>query len=391
MWAVLAFTICTAILAIGDILAVKTKAVLSMMFVGGLIFLVGFAFLGFPKDLIVASGANSIYSMTVGLCMVNMGASIPLQEMKKQWKTVVTGFSAAAFIGIFCTLIGPLFIERNLAFIGAPVVAGGIGAMNAVLAPINAAGGNVTYSVFCVVIIMIQYFIGIPIASSLLKKEAKKVMLSGEINNYRQIMQEEGTQRKKLIPPLPKKYESSQIFLLKGGIVVSLGYFLNSVFGGWAPTMLVCLLLGLLFQELGFLEKGFLDKSNSTGFVLMTMTFSIFASMADATPSLILEMLRPLIVLFLLGLIGIFVSALFTSKALKKGYWMCVAIGLSGLFGFPPTMTISKEVSRAMSTNDDDYQALENYIMPQMVIGGFSVFTIGSVILGSILSRFIVI
>ena len=182
MWAVLTFTICCGILAIGDWLAAKTKALLSMMFVGGFIFLVGFTWLGFPSDLISASGANEIYNLTIGLVMVNMGASIPLDEMKRQWRTVITGFCAAALMGVIICGLGALVIDRNMAFVGAPVVAGGIGAMQAVLAGIDPQDTMYnTYSIFCTVIIMLQYLIGIPIASVICKKEARRVMKTGEI------------------------------------------------------------------------------------------------------------------------------------------------------------------------------------------------------------------
>lgn len=390
MWAVLTFTICCGILAIGDWLAVKTKALLSMMFVGGFIFLVGFTWLGFPSDLISASGANEIYNLTIGLVMVNMGASIPLDEMKRQWRTVITGFCAAALMGVIICGLGALVIDRNMAFIGAPVVAGGIGAMQAVLAGIDPQDTMYnTYSIFCTVIIMLQYLIGIPIASVICKKEARRVMKTGEIEKFR-VSQDEGTEgRKKLFPPLPKRLQTPQIILLKGCLVTSLGYFINSILGSWGPTMLVCLLLGLLFQELGFLEKGFLGKANADGFVILAMTIAIFGSMAGATQEMIFSLAVPLIVVFVLGIMAVILNGFIMNKVFKTGFGMCTAIGLSGLFGFPPTMTISKEVAAEVAQNDEDQAALENFLMPQMVVGGFAVFTIGSVVVGSVIGALI--
>ncbi|HJA05573.1 MAG TPA: hypothetical protein H9798_00255 [Candidatus Mediterraneibacter pullicola] len=390
MWAVLTFTICCGILAIGDWLAVKTKALLSMMFVGGFIFLVGFTWLGFPSDLISASGANEIYNLTIGLVMVNMGASIPLDEMKRQWRTVITGFCAAALMGVIICGLGALVIDRNMAFVGAPVVAGGIGAMQAVLAGIDPQDTMYnTYSIFCTVIIMLQYLIGIPIASVICKKEARRVMKTGEIEKFR-VSQDEGTEgRKKLFPPLPKRLQTPQIILLKGCLVTSLGYFINSILGSWGPTMLVCLLLGLLFQELGFLEKGFLGKANADGFVILAMTIAIFGSMAGATQEMIFSLAVPLIVVFVLGIMAVILNGFIMNKIFKTGFGMCTAIGLSGLFGFPPTMTISKEVAAEVAQNDEDQAALENFLMPQMVVGGFAVFTIGSVVVGSVIGALI--
>lgn len=390
MWAVLTFTICCGILAIGDWLAVKTKALLSMMFVGGFIFLVGFTWLGFPSNLISASGANEIYNLTIGLVMVNMGASIPLDEMKRQWRTVITGFCAAALMGVIICGLGALVIDRNMAFVGAPVVAGGIGAMQAVLAGIDPQDTMYnTYSIFCTVIIMLQYLIGIPIASVICKKEARRVMKTGEIEKFR-VSQDEGTEgRKKLFPPLPKRLQTPQIILLKGCLVTSLGYFINSILGSWGPTMLVCLLLGLLFQELGFLEKGFLGKANADGFVILAMTIAIFGSMAGATQEMIFSLAVPLIVVFVLGIMAVILNGFIMNKVFKTGFGMCTAIGLSGLFGFPPTMTISKEVAAEVAQNDEDQAALENFLMPQMVVGGFAVFTIGSVVVGSVIGALI--
>lgn len=390
MWTILTFTICCGILAIGDWLAVKTKALLSMMFVGGFIFLVGFTWLGFPGDLISASGVNEIYKLTLGLVMVNMGASIPLDEMKRQWRTVITGFCAAIIMGVVICGLGSIIIERNMAFVGAPVVAGGIGAMQAVLAAFDPQDAMYnTYSVFCTVIIMLQYLIGIPIASAICKKEARRVMTTGEINKYRISEAEEMSGKKKLFPALPKRLQTPQIILFKGCLVVALGYFINSVLGAWGPTMLVCLLLGLLFQELGFLEKGFLGKAHADGFVMLAMTIAIFGSMAGATQEMIFSLALPLIVVFALGITSVVLNGFIMNKIFKTGFGMCTAIGLSGLFGFPPTMTISKEVAAEIAENDEDAQALENFLMPQMVVGGFAVFTIGSVVVGSIIGNLI--
>lgn len=214
-------------------------------------------------------------------------------------------------------------------------------------------------------------------------------MKTGEIEKFR-VSQDEGTEgRKKLFPPLPKRLQTPQIILLKGCLVTSLGYFINSILGSWGPTMLVCLLLGLLFQELGFLEKGFLGKANADGFVILAMTIAIFGSMAGATQEMIFSLAVPLIVVFVLGIMAVILNGFIMNKVFKTGFGMCTAIGLSGLFGFPPTMTISKEVAAEVAQNDEDQAALENFLMPQMVVGGFAVFTIGSVVVGSVIGALI--
>ena len=83
------------IFAFGDFVGVVTKAKVSTMFVIMATFLVLFMTHAIPAD--ICTTANLTYVTSIGLqfLLVDMGSSVGLTELKKEWRTVATATIAA--------------------------------------------------------------------------------------------------------------------------------------------------------------------------------------------------------------------------------------------------------------------------------------------------------
>ena len=51
---------------------------------------------------------------------------------------------------------------------------------------------------------------------------------------------------------------------------------------------------------------------------------------------------------------------------------MSVAIGLTSLYGFPGTMILSQEAAKGAGETPEEVAAIENSILPKMIVAGFS-------------------
>lgn len=378
---VLALTILICIVGLGEIVSAKSKAAISTILFVGMSLLIAF-WLGLPKDIFATSGIFPIIGMVIGLLLTHMGSMFNLKDLKEQWKTVLIGFSAVIFIVLVINLIGGFIIGKTMALAGSPIVAGGIVAQLAV-SEVMQQKGLLEVEVFCLLLLVLQTLVGIPIASAILKSEARRFIKSDEVKNYLNRGNKETLvkEKPKLIPSLPEKYQKPAVFLSKAAIVTALGYKLSAMTGGVLNNLLLCMLLGVIFTELGFLESNILDKANASGFVLCLVTLVIFSSINKATPDMVLNMIFPIILTLVLGVLGVVISGFIAGKLLKVHPKMAIAIGLTALFGFPATYYLSKEVSEAVGTNHEERSALEAYILPRMVSAGFSTVTIASVII----------
>lgn len=95
----IALTIILVIFALGDVIAVKTKSMVSMLFTASLIFLILF-WLGLPQTIFVDSMMLDLGGLIVVLLLVHMGTLMNLDQLKQQWKTVLIALSAVVGIAL---------------------------------------------------------------------------------------------------------------------------------------------------------------------------------------------------------------------------------------------------------------------------------------------------
>lgn len=389
---VLALTVICIVFAVGDFVSSRTKAIVSMLFTSSVIIMVGF-WMGLPKTIFDDAALLKIGSILIGFLIAHMGTLMGISELKKQWKTVIIALGAVVGIGIFLFAVGPMVVGKEYAVASAPPIAGGVVAA-IIMGEAAKAKGLETIVVFTTILVVMQGFFGYPIASVMLKKEAERVKALfkngqlGEAGAAEEIAAaSEQKAKAKLIPPLPKDLQTPYILMAKLGIVVLISIKLAALMNGVINQYVVCLLVGIAFREIGFLEDSIMSKANAFGMGMISLMAIVFGNLVQATPQMLMTLLWPLAACLVLGVIGIVLSSFALGKALGYSREMAIAIGTSALFGFPGTFVISNEVANAVGESEEEKQAILGEILPKMLVAGFITVTISSVILAGFMAK----
>ncbi|PUU88673.1 MAG: sodium/glutamate symporter [Halanaerobium sp.] len=342
-----AFSIVLLILAVGELVSMKTKAMIPSVFVSAVLFIIGFWTI-LPGDIVAQSSfATPVVYLSMYLLLTHMGTLMSLKELLAQWKT---GGVVASI------LMSTAAAERGLTSI----------------------------AVLATAMYVIQGFFGYPITSFLLKKEAGRLadkIKSGEIEMTSTGEEEADKEESKfrIIPPLPEKYQTTYVILFKLGLVAALSVMAAPILH--LNEFVVCMLFGVIGREIGFLEEKALVKSGSFGFLITILMAFIFAGLSDATPEMLTEIAVPLFGIIVLGISGMAVVSALVGKAFGYTKEMSISIAMTALYGFPANYILTIESARANTRNDEEYQYAVDEMLPKMLVGGFATVTIASVII----------
>jgi hypothetical protein len=393
----LALVILTFILFIGDMVAVRTKAWVPSVFVCAILFLAGY-WTFFPKDIVALAGVPPVVAtMIMYLLITNMGTLLSLKELKAQWKTIV--IALAGILGVVVTLlsVGTLIFGFETMVVGVPPLVGGI-VSSLLMSDAASAAGLSSLAVFAIVIYVIQGFAGYPITSIFLKKEGKRLL---ELYRNGELQVEEPKDAKAEIAAtvepqvqrwrLPEKYNTDFLKFFKLALVSYAAYLVSTIL---APVVeispyVLCLLFGVIATSMGFLEKQTLQKANGFGVAILVLMLFIFDGLNKATPSMMLEILYPLVGTIILGVIGMYIFSFIAGKILNVSKNMAFAVSLTALYGFPADYIITNEVIKSLTEDEKEREALTSYMLPPMLVGGFITVTIVSVVLAGIFVGFL--
>lgn len=383
-----ALTIIIVVYALGDLIATRTKAIISMLFVASVVFAAGF-WNGLPSTIFADSSLMSFASVVVGLLLVHMGSTIQLNDFLKEWKTVVIVLASTISICLGVYFAGSFFVDRLYALIGAPILGGGVVAFLVMSDALqNIASQDVI--IFGSLVLVAQGIIGFPIASVLCRKEA--VRLKGEIRKGALTLHTENSekkQKKKLVPPVPEKYNSENLIIAKLAILACLAQYLSNLNGGNVNMLVICLILGVIARELGFLDEGALTKANGFTFVIGAVLVNVFANLADTTPSLLVSMIRPLLIVAVVGLLFCGAISVVIGKLFRQSWYMSFALGVTALFGFPGTFIVPNEVAKAVAETEEEKAIILQNILPKMIIAGMVSVSIVSVLAAGVMAGWV--
>lgn len=384
-------------LGIGDILAVKTKGLVSSILVLSTVYLLGFWTKIIPADSISSTNLPAMIS-AVGLSMLvcNLGTMLDINEMIKEWKTVVVALSAVVGIGFACFVIGIPVFGREYALSAAGPLSGGLVAtiitQNAAI-----AAGKDMFGAFAMLVFAFQIFVGMPIAAFMIKRDGNKLkskglLLAGENNKS----SDTGTGKKinlEFIPKIPEKYNTGTVVIAKvalvaaiGGIIASFTKIPNSTPVTYIihPTI-AYLIFGILFTAFGFLDKQSLQKAGANGFIMFACLTLIPSGFASVSPSLFMKMLIPLLGMLLVGLSGIIIFSVIIGKLVGYSPEISIAIGCTAFLGYPQTEIVTNEAVKGFDGTVEEKKALYDRALPKMLTGGFITVTIASIALAAFL------
>ena len=394
---VLAFVLCAAAYIIGEVVSIVTKAWIPSVFVTAIVMLVGY-WTVFPHEL-VSDSKLIPFGSTLGiyLLITHMGTVISLKQLKAQWKTIVVCLSGLAGMCVLAWFICPLFMDKTLVIAGLPPLTGGIIAATTMQTAAANAGLEVA-AVFAITMYCVQGFAGYPITAVCLQVEGKRLLKEFRDGGSVPVALAENPMamvdepdRKTLIPPVPKKFDSAVVTLIKLGIVAWFATLLGGVsfpFIGKISGAIWALVLGVIFTTLGFLDRNSLNRANSYGIVMFALMMYVFDGLKDCTPEMLVSIIVPMIVLIVIGVFGMAVASFVIAKVLKMSFPLAFANGLTALYGFPCDAIITESTCKSLAQTDDEFNFLMSKMFPSMIVGGFVTVTITSVFIAGAFASF---
>ena len=288
-----------------------------------------------------------------------------------------------------------MFMDRTLVIAGLPPLTGGIVAAT-VMSDAAAAAGLEVASVFAITMYCIQGFAGYPLTAVCLQIEGKRLLKefrdgkAGTDAAAKTGAEAEEAPRKTLIPPVPKKFDSSVVVLLKLGIVAWLAFMMGTVkFPGIGTISgaIWALIFGVFFTTIGFLDRQSLNKANSYGIIMFALMMYVFDGLKNCTPDMLISIIGPMLVLIVIGVVGMAIASFIIAKLLKMSFPLAFANGLTALYGFPPDAIITESTCDALAQNPEEKDFLMSKMFPSMIVGGFTTVTITSVFIAGLFAK----
>ena len=288
-------------------------------------------------------------------------------------------------------------MDKTLVIAGLPPLTGGIIAATTMQTAAANAGLEVA-AVFAITMYCVQGFAGYPITAVCLQVEGKRLLKEFRDGGSVPVALAENPMamvdepdRKTLIPPVPKKFDSAVVTLIKLGIVAWFATLLGGVsfpFIGKISGAIWALVLGVIFTTLGFLDRNSLNRANSYGIVMFALMMYVFDGLKDCTPEMLVSIIVPMLVLIVIGVFGMAVASFIIAKVLKMSFPLAFANGLTALYGFPCDAIITESTCKSLAQTDDEFNFLMSKMFPSMIVGGFVTVTITSVFIAGAFASF---
>lgn len=100
-----------------------------------------------------------------------------------------------------------------------------------------------------------------------------------------------------------------------------------------------------------------------------------------------------LTIIFVIYAIGDIVStkthaivSMLVGKIFHESWYLCCAMNITALFGFPGTVIVPTEVTKAVAEAEDEKKLIQGSIMPRMIISGMVSVSAVSVVVAGIMS-----
>ncbi len=376
----------------GDMVAYKTKAVVSAVIIGCICYLSGMLSGIIPADSISSTGLPAIMNaFGIAMMITNLGTMINLKELIREWKTVVVACAGLVGIAVIAFTIGTWLFGKEYSLCAAPPISGGI--IAAILtADAATAAGRPELATFAILVCSLQLFVGLPVASRCLKMEAKRLLKqkNGVHESKKTSKKDEGWNLK-IIKSWPKWTQTTGIIMFKLSFVAVIATWVSNLTllpGASRPLLnssIAYLIFGVLFTEIGFLERESLQKANAFG-VLMIGTLAVLpGNFASVTVQNLIDMIMPLIGMLVFCTVGIAVLSTVTGKLLHYSMPVSIAIGVTALFGYPCTQIVTEEVVQSVDATPEQKEMLTASLLPKMLIGGFTTVSVASVVFAGLI------
>ena len=380
---------------VGDLVGALTKAKISSMFVIMMGFLVLFLSGIYPANIMEISGFAGLAKLGQYFLLFNMGTSVDVNALKREWRTVLCAVigMAAAILG--CAVAIPL-IGKEFALAAAPVVNGGIVATTTMVEACDNLGLD-TAAALATFIYAVQKFIGtlpasncgLSVANKLVEEIRSKHAADPNYSWYNELAGSSAAEKKTYFWEKFRKYYTTFICLAVAAAILLLSEFLGKLCQGWVNMSIWCMVLGIICRNTGLVPPNILrDFANANGFFSFLSLCTIIPSLAKLDLSQLPTIGFAAVVIFVAVIAFTVIIFCFTpawkivgSKQLSIGIAMCQMIG------YPGTELVATEITNAVAQTAEERDAVTNKIQTAYVISGFTSVTILSVFIASFLAK----
>lgn len=389
-----------AVFAVGDVVSYKTKGLISGVIIAAIVYIGGYWTGIIPTDSIASTGLPTMLTaIMIPLLLVNLGTAINISQLLSEWKTVVVALVGLVGLALISFTVSTWLFGREYALSASSPIAGGtIAAIITNEAAV--AAGQPNFGAFAMLVCSFQMFIGMPVSSFMLRKEAERLMAKGLIAPNAVAEADTVSKKKfnlKIMGDGPVQYQTTPILVLRVAIIAVIAYFISNltIIPGSDPTNyylnpnVAYLLFGIVFGEIGFLVKNGLQKAGMYGFTMLCLYALTPNSFTSVTPDALLDMVIPLVGTLVFGAIGIAIFAIICGKFLGYSPYMSIAIGMCALMGYPGTQIVTDDMVNALSVSSEEKTAISDILLPKMLVGGFTTVSIASVVFAGIITPLI--
>ena len=380
---------------VGDLVGALTKAKISSMFVIMMGFLVLFLSGIYPANIMEISGFAGLAKLGQYFLLFNMGTSVDVNALKREWRTVLCAVigMAAAILG--CAVAIPL-IGKEFALAAAPVVNGGIVATTTMVEACDNLGLD-TAAALATFIYAVQKFIGtlpasncgLSVANKLVEEIRSKHAADANYSWYNELAGSSAAEKKTYFWEKFRKYYTTFICLAVAAAILLLSEFLGKLCQGWVNMSIWCMVLGIICRNTGLVPPNILrDFAKANGFFSFLSLCTIIPSLAKVDLSQLPTIGFAAVVIFVAVIAFTVIIFCFTpawkivgSKQLSIGIAMCQMIG------YPGTELVATEITNAVAQTAEERDAVTNKIQTAYVISGFTSVTILSVFIASFLAK----
>ncbi len=376
--------------AIGDILSVVTKARLSSVFIALMLFLLGFLLKIFPPDIISQAGLTQIGSFSATYIVFHMGTMIEIDQLKKEWRTVVMALISMV-VAVTMVFLVSFFIGRENAIVSAPIINGGIVATQIMTKAAMEKGFALAASLGTIVF-AVQKFVGTPFASAFGLREAKEILKEyhsdlekGELRpEFLKATQSEEEVQKDRFWRRHQKFYTPFVCIAITGV----GAWLATSLGTLVPQInysIWSLLLGILAAHTGLVPNNILDRALASGFINAVVFSSLIPSLANIQISDLITLAVQTVAIFAAVMIGLFVFTYILPTWKIVGHRnLAFGISVIQLLGFPANYLVVNEVANASTETEDEKKVVLNRLMPAYIISNFVSVTSLSIVVAGI-------
>ena len=314
---------------VGDLVGALTKAKISSMFVIMMGFLVLFLSGIYPANIMEISGFAGLAKLGQYFLLFNMGTSVDVNALKREWRTVL------------CAVIG-----------------------------------------------MAAAILGCAVAIPLIGKE---FALAADPNYswYNELAGSSAAEKKTYFWEKFRKYYTTFICLAVAAAILLLSEFLGKLCQGWVNMSIWCMVLGIICRNTGLVPPNILrDFAKANGVFSFLCLCTIIPSLAKVDLSQLPTIGFAAVVIFVAVIAFTVIIFCFTpawkivgSKQLSIGIAMCQMIG------YPGTELVATEITNAVAQTAEERDAVTNKIQTAYVISGFTSVTILSVFIASFLAK----